>query len=387
MVREKSSLSHLVNSLTALAFGIETIIAPGCSLAKKIVHPSERAATASAAYTPRSNPVIVGPSYGEEETRTTWDRYGENIIYMNFSDIDFNSLTSMPIEIPSDLEDSLEQPNVENWQLLENIMFGEASKLGYDMEDIGQLSAKEAIDLSVKIVCKRLKYFDVDWDEKFIKKYGAHLPIERYLEIGKGDCDKYADAFLAIFNMMKRINPHLKNVYASDGSLGGNILMHKWNSLVFLEEDKIFLTHIDLTAYDNKGSLEGKIDIHVPEDKDLLLAQVYMEIADFSHSYDFYGRVLDKCGTVECKAETLDSMIFLAYMMEDREKADFVRKEFLQLGPEELLCGALGRYYENILYYSYKTEKKKGDPELAEKLREELLKRFPNSHWLKNTDH
>lgn len=375
----KKTLNSLLNTFMAFAIGANTFLMPACYAKKSIIKPNS-----DTLQTKIQEPYVpeITSTIDEKEQKSTWDRYGENIIYQNLSDIDFSSLPAEKIRIPSDLENAMEKPKVENHALLEKIVFEDVSKFGYKIGDIGKLQAKEAIDLAVKIVCKRLKYLDVDNDEKFIKKHGEDLSIEKYLEIGKGDCDKYADAFTVIFNLIKRMNYNLKNVYVSNNDLGGNIQLHKWNSLVFVEEDKLVLTHIDTTSYDNKGKLEGERGYHLPEDNDLLLAKFYKTVNGFAPSYDLYEKALQRCGTMGCKAEILDDMCFDAFMLGDGQRLGHAREQFLNLASDIDLINNFGAYYSSILFYSYNMEEKKGDKDKAERFKGELLKKFPDSYWV-----
>jgi len=220
------------------------------------------------------------PSISKTKKKSLFDivkTYSEPkpIVYSDFSEIDFDSIPIEKIKLPSDLG-GLDRhllhgksyggfkPKISNAETLKKLIFAEASKLDYDIKRISALSAKDAIMLSVEIVASRMKYHLVDSDHDFIVKHGSHLPIDEYFELGLGDCDKYSGALMAVFELIKKNNSNLENVYVTR-DLGGLSIPHSWNNITLLTKDKVILTHIDPTFYDNGGELEAKRVTHIPE--------------------------------------------------------------------------------------------------------------------------
>ncbi|MEM4337051.1 MAG: hypothetical protein QXG86_03535 [Candidatus Woesearchaeota archaeon] len=325
------------------------------------------------------------PSY--ETTRPscykTSEIYGKNIVYTDFSEIDFENLTKEKIPEPYDLKNTLYTPKVEDYYALDDIIVKEYLKT-QPQKKLRDLSAKEAINTGIKIVCDILTYLDVDRDKEFLKEYGAYLPVEEYLTIGKGDCDKYTAAFIAILNRIKETNPNLQNIYFSDSSAGGNVIPHEWNSIIFLERNKILTTHIDITVYDNGGKLECLKGYHIPNDPTLFSANFYKNLLDFSQSYELYNEALNNCEEDECKAEIIGELFFSAYMLLDEEKLNEAKKKFFALGPEKYLATRFKDTYSSILYFSYRFEQKKGNTKKAEQYKKTLIKKFPNSAYIES---
>ena len=67
-------------------------------------------------------------------------------------------------------------------------------------EGLSRLSVKDAIQLSVRVAENALSYCDVDNDTTFVRKYGADLPIEEYMGLGQGECNRYASVAYETFN-------------------------------------------------------------------------------------------------------------------------------------------------------------------------------------------
>ena len=122
----------------------------------------------------------------------------KRIVYKNFSGIDFDEFQNEGIDSSyAGLINILTSnfPIIKDEKRLENIAFEEANKLGYNKDAVKNLGAEDALNLCIGIVINKINYFDVDKDENL-----RNLSIEDYLEIGKGDCDKYSRAFIAVFN-------------------------------------------------------------------------------------------------------------------------------------------------------------------------------------------
>ena len=218
----------------------------------------------------------------------------------------------------------------------------------------------------------------IDDNIAFQLKNGEHLSADKYFKIGKGDCDKYASVLTAVFRVIKKINPNLKNIYISNNGLGHYIKPHDWNSLVFLTPDKIILTHIDPTWYDNNGGLEGIRGYHVPQDDTELLARFYADIHDFDTSYQYYVRLLSQSSWEDEKAGFLSTMAYLSDQLSDKEKMDSVRKQYSDMNIQSTVNQM---YEDDILYHSYRVEKKKGKKESAEQFKQELITKYPDSYW------
>jgi len=312
------------------------------------------------------------------------------IEYVDFYNIDFNAFPEEKIDLPEAFYDRINSdinlPRIEDKEKLENIVRTETEKRGYDWNTISELDANESINLCIDIVCGKIDYYDVDLDKDFINKYGSFLPIENYLEIGLGDCDKYAYAFIATFNIMKEKNVNLSNIYVSTSRFGGNFLFHEWNSIFgFDKENTKIMTHIDLTFYDNGGKLEAKRGYHITENTLELNASLFGSLGAFERSYTLYEDLYEKADDLEEKARFLDEMGILSMQLRDSSMMETVRERFKSLyDKEELLYES--EHYDNILYYSYYIESDLGNNEYAAKYASELIEKYPDSFWINYID-
>ena len=311
----------------------------------------------------------------------TWKRYGRNIVYQDFYDIDFNSLPHEKIKKPTDLIDWVYDfycKDIKDEKLMDKLILEKAESLGHSYRDLMGLSAKDAIKLCADITASGLTYKEVDNDKNFLQRYGRNLPTEKYLEIGLGDCDKYEKVTRGAFRFIKKINSNLDNIYDFDEGFGGKTVRHAWNSFVLLRENDMILTHIDPTNYDTGGELEARRGYHLPKSDLEILARFYCEIGDYEHSYLLHKEALGESLSSSDKDRILEQLAYLAgAQLEDRNKMKFVRQEYAKLGPEGF-CG------DSILYYSYMLERHKKNMSEAEKYSSELLKKYPDSYWAKN---
>jgi len=312
------------------------------------------------------------------------------LVYCDFPEIDFGSLPAEKVDVPDDLT-SLKRfqknngqefsyywnPRMSSPKTLEKLALAEASKLGHDLEGISTLSAKDAIMLGVEIVASRMEYAYVDEDEDFIAKHGKVLPIDKYFELGKGDCDKYSAALISVFRLIKKHNPNLRNVYMAR-DLGGIDPGHSWNNIIFLTKDGIILTHIDPTWYDGGDDLEAKRGVHIPEKDKELFAQFYSKVGNYQKSYDFYSQILNETENTSEKARFLLRMAYVADQLSDKPKMDNVREQYLGLGAQEGL--------DKILYHSWQVEKEAGNDDEAEKFKQDLIDKCPDSFWISYLD-
>ncbi len=315
------------------------------------------------------------------------EKWMDSIVYEDFYDIDFDALPTHKIEMPKpfkSLNKRIKLPKVTNQKKLEKIVFENAEKLSYDKTKIANLSIKDALNLCLNIVSETFEYFDVDNDEEFIKKYGEFLPIEEYMEIGNGDCNKYSDAFIATFRIIKKQNKNLNNVYVTYGDLGGMTKPHAWNSLLYFTENQIIITHIDPTRYDNHGSLEAKKGYHIPWDYLEFRARFFSKLKLYDKSYEYYEKLYSQPLYIIRRAQTLSKMAFVSSQLDDKQKMDKVRKRFSHLFTKEMTkeeLDNLSSYHDNILYYSYKIEESKKNYKKAEQYKKELIELFPKSYW------
>ncbi len=266
----------------------------------------------------------------------------KEIIYKDFKNMHFDLLPRTNIEKNNELgEKSLifkKYYHVDDESKLENILITEAFKLGYNKKDLEELAPSQALNLCFKIITNSLDFAYVDNDEDFIKKYGSSLPIEDYLYIGKGDCDKYSGGLSAIFNQLKKYNKNINNLYVLDGSLGGDYPTHAWNAILAVTDKNIFLTHIDLTWADcGEESIEARRGKHIPWDDDELKARFYKEVGELGKSSEYFFKVYNKFHMIETKKMALREIFSLYYIKDNLEKAEKYKKMYENLYSKEEL--------------------------------------------------
>jgi len=343
--------------------------------------------------------IVSEPEEPIEEKLSPKEMLYKELVYMDYSSIDFE-VPKEKIIWPNYFY--VNEPRIKNSGKLEEIIYNEAIRLGYSKEKLNTLSIKDVIDLSIEIVCNLLEPYDVDWDKEFLIKYGEYLPIEEYLGIGLGDCDKYADALKAVFDIIDKDNPNTDLIFLFSGRTGGYVIPHRWNVICFKTDDKLVITHIDPTFYDVYGDLEAEIGYHFPnnhlelearflddiwlfEDSYILFDRLYSEYLEKEkeepYSYDLYSDpYCFDCSWKDVQASVLREMAYLSYQLENKEKMDKTREMYCQLYSDDEL--AKSPHYDTILYYSYGVEKETGDISKANEFKEELILKCPNSYWL-----
>jgi len=320
-----------------------------------------------------------------------FERYGLNIHYLDYDQIDLEDVPTIKIEPPYHFEERLNliEPNIEDPKKLERLIFEQAETLGYERGRIKALSLREVLQLSMNIVTSRLTPRLVDdggaFDEnedgrEFVAQYGEHLHVERYLELGFGDCDKYSSAFIAVFNTIKGINPNMANVYAFDDTLGGNIQPHAWNSLVFLYDNHAEFTHIDLMFSEKDGDVRANRLYHLPNDDRQLLGNFFARLSEDRIAYSLYDELLRDTKFHAGRARLLSKMALFAEQLNDLRKMEYVRENFFALSPD---VTDFKRNIDNILFHSYMVFHNNCLDEKAEEYKQRLLTEFPDSYWSK----
>ncbi len=320
-----------------------------------------------------------------KEDFLTSEKYGKNIIYYDFSKIPDGLTLDKRIELPADLakfmDESWDKPEIKDFNLFEQDFWEEASKLGYNPDKFKNISPKEAIMAAVEIVASRFTFHYVDEDQDFINKYGEHQPIDVYFHLKLGDCDKYRDATIVAFNIIKKLNPSWENIYLASGTLGGNLRPHAWVAILMPQEDCLILSHIDPTFYDAGGPLEAD-DFHICLEHNIFLAYFYKELPGYENllfSYQILEEAFPGIKNKYQREKTLEEMAFLGSLISiyrprtTLNKVLWVAREYEGEGFTKNL--------DKILYYAYKTCLRASNEFEAEKYKQRLLNEFPESTW------
>lgn len=321
--------------------------------------------------------------YKVSKKKSTFETYGRNIIYYNFSELPEDLISKEDIKLPHDLErrinNIINSSRISNPSRFREGVLKEAEKLGYAEEMLKSLSIKEAIFTAAKITGSKINYHLVDSDPEFLSQYGSNLTTDDYFYIGLGDCDKYRNITIGIFNIMKEINPNLKNVYLASEELGGVMIFHAWVSILIPNKENLMLCHVDPTFYDNGGKFEAG-EKHIMLKNDAYKAYFYQELCDYENSYMLFEESMQKQTDDETLETLLDGASFALFMSSDKnpkfaaESIEKINKTYESKGFKQNLA--------SLLYRSFRIYKDAGDKEKSEYYKQRLLNEFPDSYWV-----
>ncbi|MBI2147954.1 hypothetical protein HYU19_05820 [Candidatus Woesearchaeota archaeon] len=165
---------------------------------------------------------------------------------------------------------------------LQELVLAAAQELGYSAQQVAELPIADAVLLSGRIVASKLDYAE----EMILKENGRKIPLEEalarayrgerfhnekadaidslpaddLLEGGRGVCRNYAAVNVAVFNVLKGLNPRLKNTnmrtYSSQQYDHVIQLPHAWNLVsTLVDEGNAFVvraTYVDPTWLDTR---------------------------------------------------------------------------------------------------------------------------------------
>jgi hypothetical protein len=186
-----------------------------------------------------------------------------------------------------------------------NEILEQAEKNGFDSDKLRGCSAKELIDLSIKLVCDNLKYEEVDEDPKYEPGVTG---LDTYFNDKTGDCDKYANLFTVVFNFLKNRNDNCSNVYVTGAANYLNPKEHAWSTVWVRAKDGVIASFIDLTFYDAKGVLELDkrwFDRREMLDDVLLKSHLYGEIDSLSELLPYLNERIKKLEENEGEGQLL----------------------------------------------------------------------------------
>jgi len=336
-------------------------------------------------------------------TESTCKKYGWNIVCYDFSKIPFKRLLlNKEVLLTADLNEFLNDEllgysvRIKNKKEFERMFWKEAAKLGLDANKFQKMDVAEAIKAVVDIIGSRFTYHNVDEDLLFINKYGKYLPIEDYFRLGLGDCDKYADATIAAFKIIKPLNFKLQNIYLTREELGGNIELHAWVAVVIIQPNWIILSHIDPTFADNGAELEAT-DYHITRKNKIFIYYFYRALPGEENQICGY-QVLEKALEKIISKTHNKNLLFLENDILERESSFLLEEMSFQawkisiynpkMGVEKIekilsMTTEKTMNLEDIWYYAYRIYFRAGNHKKAEKYKQLLIKEFPDSFWIK----
>jgi hypothetical protein len=342
------------------------------------------------------NPVAVSTPKTPVEP-LTFEKYGKNIIYHSFFKIPKNLNFQKEILLPKDLKNYLDNPIrdlkitnplvVANPQRFKEDLYLEMAECGYSIYDFRKMNAEEMILAAVKITCSKIEYGFLDENE-FKQKYGRRIYIDDNFHFGIGDCDKYADLTITIFNFIKNYNPGLKNVYLCHGDLGGNLYTeHMWVAVLIVQENSLILSHIDPTFYDvGRRSLKKLLaddDWYITLKNDIFKACFYRELetgdlSNLLYAYEVFKKAYNDTIDKRLQEQILEQMNLTAFRMATRGQSQialqknewvmnqYIRKEF-------------SKHFGQVLVNNFWIYKWSGNKKMAEQCKQELREKYPKA--------
>ena len=184
---------------------------------------------------------------------------------------------------------------IENFDRFKSLVLEEAKKLGYSVEKIKSLFIHKAVELSAMITASRMKI------EKEAEEMDE-MEEDKIFEKGVGVCRHYADVNMAVFSVLKSINPRLKNTYISwyaPQDLTRHFLfLHAWNQVVsIVGKNKALVTFIDPTWLDTKGKIDAFDEVHFGKEKCFFfldLARICEDLAYLAYRQPYSRKNIQK---------------------------------------------------------------------------------------------
>jgi len=192
--------------------------------------------------------------------------------------------------------------SIKNAAKFKKLILETASELGYAEKDISNMSIHDAIRLSGMIVAHKLEYEhgmisdaeketidsidkkDPDYKMKLLSAIVSAgdqrndlaqnidaMSVDEIFEKGRAICRNYATVNAGVFEILKEINPNLKNTYMTVFSPDGDhslMLPHAWNKVSTLTADDIKVTYVDSTWLDTRSRSPRNDELAVSAIKD-----------------------------------------------------------------------------------------------------------------------
>jgi hypothetical protein len=173
------------------------------------------------------------------------------------------------------------QPNVSDWETFRSVIIEKAGEIGYAEEQLRKLSVHDAVMVSGRITAYQIEYGGrilTDTQRMLLKKSPIEiyqetlsvilaggeprsaeavrldeLPTDELFKEGKGICRHYAEVNAGVFEVMRKINPQLKNTvmvpYIPTREEHFLTVPHAWNKVSTIVKGKkgleILITFVD----------------------------------------------------------------------------------------------------------------------------------------------
>jgi hypothetical protein len=204
---------------------------------------------------------------------------------------------------PSIDENPMTSINIENYDRFKEVILETSQEIGYTKQQLSSLSVHDAVMLSGRLLAQRLEYAmemiseadalpddpleaisrmfneaanGIDSRNDLAKSIDNASEDQIFIN-GQGICRNYAEVNVAVFQLLKDMNPNLKNTYmrVNDPVSVAHLLAlpHAWNMVSTLSNDdlgyKLEVTFVDPTWLDTRNKTannSGAVDIKVSEE-------------------------------------------------------------------------------------------------------------------------
>lgn len=297
----------------------------------------------SLAFTPVASPVMAKQVTLEQRLESTRleDVYGYDHVYLkNFYDLTFEN-TKKTYKMPADLEKAITPSNFEKKQVevkdkaeFKREVLSIAKKLKYSEEKIRTLKPLEALEMVAKIVAENYTFKFINYDNK---------SIDQVFETREAKCTDYTYSVIAVFNLVKEMNPHLNNVYVTNHLFSRNI-GHAWNTIVVMGKTSVQVAYFDATWYDTKAAedLNATDKWHV--DFERWRSQFYAALNDYDSAQEELRPLIEKTKNEVRLEQLLERSAYYYFLADDYENS---------LEAYERLAGEFPRSRDRAEYIYY----------------------------------
>lgn len=299
------------------------------------------------------------------------DVYGYDSVHLkDFYDLTFEN-TDKNYKIPTDLEEAIDLGNVgrrslelENKEEFRKKILGIAEELEYSEKKIKSLQPLEALELVGNIVVENYEYKQINYDGK---------TIDQIFETREIKCTDYMYSVIAVFDLMKEMNPNLNNVYVRT-HLFSRYIGHAWNTIVVMGKKDVQIAYFDATWYDTEEAENFNATDRWHIDFERWRSQLYADLGDYDAAQKELKPLISKTKS-KIRLEQLLERSAYYYFLADEYDASL--KMYKQLADEFPKSKDMDEYiyYLGLNYFGL------GDYEHMKECIEILKNQYPKSPY------
>ncbi len=190
---------------------------------------------------------------------------------------------------------------IHNYDGFQEQVIKKAEQLGYTRGSLSNLSVHAAVEVASFITASQL-HADLKYsDTTSLDKESADAIFRK----GEGVCRHYAMVNCAVFQIIKDLNPALKNTYMAYFTHSEEIadkLPHAWNEVISLTKNKVVSTFVDPTWF-NQSPILGIGNLKIPI---IFIKEISLNAYDLDHFGKDYSMLdFDLARYYETMARTL----------------------------------------------------------------------------------